>query len=160
MGVKSAIEQDIVEEIECKRSLEPGDFARVLDAFWMMLKYLITSDRGFFIHIPKVGIFKPRYKSVDKAIRREIKRLRSGIGSRDKLYYLFGLRRKLIRLGEAPKSYYLRKQIIHGRTEGERRRAEDTLRVLQGRCGRLNKAFTERKREEREVARRKLFARG
>lgn len=154
---KANIEDDIVEEVERMESLEPGDFGRALDAFWSFLKYLIISDRFYTIQIYKFGTIKPNYYNVRKAIRKEIKRLKAGNnGSRERLYRYLCLRRKLIRQGEAPKTYYLKKTIKNGRTESERRRAEDSLRVLQDRCQRLEEAAKQRKAEERRIRRARI----
>lgn len=153
MATKSSFENDIVEEVERIGSLEPGDFGRAIDAFWSFLKYLIVSDRFFVIQLYKLGTFRPRYLSVLRAIKKEIKRLKAGKGSREKLYYYLSLRRKLIKMGFAPKMYYLKKTIKHGRSETERRRAEHTLRVLQDRCQWLKETFEQRQAKERRKRR-------
>ncbi len=153
MATKSSFENDIVEEVERIGSLEPGDFGRVIDAFWSFLKYLIVSDRFFVIQLYKLGTFRPRYFSVLRAIKKEIRRLRAGNGSRERLYYYLSLRRKLIKMGFAPKTYYLKKTIKNGRSETERRRAADTLRVLQSRCQWLKETFEQGQAKERRARR-------
>lgn len=152
MATKSGIDSDLIEEIERKYGLEPGDFGFALDTFWLMMKHLMVSKVGFVIYIYKFGFFGPSYYLLDKAIKKNIRRIKKGIGNKEKLYYLLQLRRKMIKRGEAPKTYYLKKEILHG-GEDDRRRAERALEVLRDRCQRLNKAVAERKDKERRARR-------
>ncbi len=151
MAGKKNIDVDLIEEIEQKRGLSPGDFGRALDAFWVMLKYLITSEYGFTIHVSYFGIFSPGYRSVQMAIKKEIRKIEVGIGKKERLYFLLSLRRKMIDAGDAPRSYYLKKIISNGRSEAEREEAKISLQDIQGRYERVNKARAERKEQERRA---------
>lgn len=153
MEARNSLHEDIVEEVERKQSLEPGDFGRAADAFWSFLKYLIISNIFFTIKIYQFGTIKPNYLSVVKAIKKEIRRRNSVVFSKDRLYRYLLLRRKLLKAGLGPKMYYLKKKAINGRTEDERRRAKDSIEVLQSRCNGLKQAAKQRKASERRARR-------
>lgn len=150
--MRGAFDSDLVEEIERKRRITAGDFGRALDTYWLTLKVAITHRAMYRIVLRYLGAFAPIWLNVKRAIKKEIKRISDGKGSRDRLYDLLQVRRRLIRAGQAPKSYYIRKTIINGKTEDERRRAKSDLKALHDRCEWLNKAHTGRQNKRRDYS--------
>lgn len=153
------IEAFIIEKIEDARGFVRGDFLKAVDVFWYTLKFFMSQPECAHIKIEYWGSYIPGYKVVKRNAVRELKKVWASKGkrSREKLYHLVRVRRKLIDEGKAPKMYYYRKLFRNARP-GQRYQAEGafikgagielqvgtpeykkTLRDFQSLCGRLQR---------------------
>jgi len=139
------IENFIIEEVEKERGFVHGDFMRAVEVFWYTIKFFMSQDEMPVIKIKYFGTFRPEYRVVNKAIRREIKKIRESNGARerDKLYRLLVVRRMLIDSGYAPKMYYYKKRFRNGR-EIDDPRAYGAYRAL---CSRLERLSASRNKQ-------------
>lgn len=122
------IEAFIIEKIEDARGFVRGDFLKAVDVFWYTLKFFMSQPECPHIKIEYWGSYLPEYKIVKRNAVRELKKVWASNGkrSREKLYFLVRVRRKLIDEGKAPKMYYYRKLFRNVRP-GQRHQTEGTI---------------------------------
>lgn len=111
------IEEFIIKEVEADKGFVNGDFLKAVEVFWYTAKFFMSQKEMPVIKVTGWGTFMPEYRIVKRSVLRELKRVRESNGerSRERLYWLLGIRRSLINSGNAPKLYYYKKQFRAGR---------------------------------------------
>lgn len=139
----------LIEKIEQEMELPSGDFSHAVDGMYFTLKFLLEIGHPK-INIYGFGSFNPSFANVTMSLKKNLRRyfhLRRNIYMPDRdekldivkgeIRKLIITRRRLIDLGLASKTYYLKKGIVNGKVDREA--AKVALKILQDRLQGLSK---------------------